>query len=178
MHCTSNNILLAYETGIADVIDPLAGSYYVESLTDKLENEINAYLEKIDDMGGSLEAISQGYQQREIQESAYIMQKQIEEKSKIVVGVNDFINPDEPPVKVFRVDPSIGEKRVNQMKKFRKSRDMELVEVALNKLKTAAEGEENLMPHLIESFESYATIGEVCQVLREIWGEYEENVTL
>ena len=102
----------------------------------------------------------------------------LDRKSKIVVGVNDFINPDEPPVKVFRVDPSIGEKRVNQMKKFRKSRDMELVEVALNKLKTAAEGEENLMPHLIESFESYATIGEVCQVLREIWGEYEENVTL
>jgi len=170
--------LLAYETGIADVIDPLAGSYYVEALTDKLENEINSYLEKIDDMGGSLIAISQGYQQREIQESAYIMQKQIEEKSKIVVGVNDFINPDEPPVKVFRVDPSIGEKRVNQMKKFRKSRDMQLVEVALDKLKIAAEGEENLMPYLIEAFESYATIGEVCQVLREIWGEYEENVTL
>jgi methylmalonyl-CoA mutase N-terminal domain/subunit len=170
--------VLAYETGIADVIDPLAGSYYIESLTDRLEEEINAYLNKIDDMGGALAGIAQGYQQREIQESAYIMQKQIEEKSKIVVGVNDFINENDPPVKVFRVDPSIGKKRIQQMTKFRGSRDMNTVTKSLNQLKKAAVSSDNLMPYLIDAFESYATIGEVCSVLRDEWGEYKENVTL
>ena len=170
--------VLAYETGIADVIDPLAGSYYIESLTDRLEEEINAYLNKIDDMGGALAAIAQGYQQREIQESAYIMQKQIEEKSKIVVGVNDFINENDPPVKVFRVDPSIGKKRIQQMTKFRESRDMNTVTKSLNQLKKAAVSSDNLMPYLIDAFESYATIGEVCSILRDEWGEYKENVTL
>jgi len=170
--------VLAYETGIADVIDPLAGSYYIESLTDRLEEEINAYLNKIDDMGGALAAIAQGYQQREIQESAFIMQKQIEEKSKVVVGVNDFINENDPPVKVFRVDPSIGKKRIQQMAKFRESRDMNTVTKSLNQLKKVAMSSDNLMPHLIDAFESYATIGEVCSVLRDEWGEYKENVTL
>jgi methylmalonyl-CoA mutase N-terminal domain/subunit len=170
--------VLAYETGVADVIDPLAGSYYIESLTDSLEKEITSYLDKIADMGGSLAAIEQGYQQREIQESAYIMQKQIEEKSKIVVGVNDFINENDPPVKVFRVDPSIGKKRVQQMKELHKIRDLDSVTKNLNELKIAAEGTTNLMPFLISSFESYATIGEVCSVLRQVWGEYQENVTL
>ena len=170
--------VLAYETGIADVIDPLAGSYYIESLTDRLEEEINAYLNKIDDMGGALSGIAQGYQQREIQESAYIMQKQIEEKSKVVVGVNDFINENDPPVKVFRVDPSIGKKRIQQMAKFRGSRDINIVTKSLNQLKKAAASSDNLMPYLIDAFESYATIGEVCTVLRDEWGEYKENVTL
>ena len=170
--------IIGYETGVADVIDPLAGSYYIETLTDRVEAEALAYLQRIEDMGGALTCIEQGFQQREIQESAFRLQRMAETKERIVVGVNQFQTEalEVPPI--LRVDPAIGQRQIARLKALRARRDQAAVDAALAAIRTAAQGTENMVPLLIAAVESYATIGEICNVLRDEWGEYQEVLTI
>ena len=165
--------IIAYETGVPDTIDPLGGSYYVEALTDRIEEEAEKYIEKIDEMGGMVEAIEKGYIQREISKKAYSFQKAVERGEVVIVGVNMFREEGEVKVPVHRVDPSVEEKAVKNLEKLRRERDNRRVRDALERLRRkAGEGEENLMPAIIEAVKAYATVGEVCSVLREVYGEY------
>ena len=170
--------VIAYETGVADVIDPLAGSYYIESLTDRVEAETLAYLQRIEDLGGALVGIEGGYQQREIQESAYRLQLMMETEERTVVGVNRFETEALQVPNVMRVDPSVAKDQAARLAALRKRRDGAAVESVLKRVRAAAQGDENMMPLLIEAVEAYATIGEICDVLREEWGEYQEVLTL
>ena len=170
--------VIAFESGAADVIDPLAGSYYIEALTDRVEEEAMAYIDRIQDLGGALSGIEQGFQQREIQESAYRLQRQAETKDRIVVGVNDFQTDEEIAPPIMRVDPEVGRRRVEQLAALRASRDSNAVDAALTKIRAAASTDENMMPLLIEAVEAYATVGEICDILRDEWGEYSEVLTI
>ena len=165
--------IIAHETGVAETIDPVAGSYAIEHLTDQVEAEAQAYIDQIDAMGGALEAIEQGFQQREIQESAFRMQREIEANERIVVGVNEYVE-DEPPIEgLTRVDPSVGERQRARLRELRAERDGRRVEQLLGRLEQAAGGTENMMPLLIEAVEAGVTLGEICRVLRGVWGEYQ-----
>ncbi len=164
--------ILAHESGIADTIDPLGGAYAVESLTDEIESRAKEYLENIDAIGGALAAVESGYMQREIQESAYRTQKQIESGETIVVGVNAFQADEPTPPERLKVDPSIEQSQRARLKEFRAKRDKDQVEFEMQRIASAARGEENLMPLFIEAVEAGATLGEICNCLREIWGEY------
>jgi methylmalonyl-CoA mutase N-terminal domain/subunit len=165
--------IIAYETGVADTVDPVAGSYYVERLTDQVEKEAQQYIDRIDAMGGALAAIEQGFQAREIQESAYRMQREIEAHRRIVVGVNEY-EENEPPVSgLMRVDPDLEKSQRARLAKLRKERDNRAVEQILGRLEGAAAGTENLVPILIDCVEHEVTLGEICRVLRNIWGEYQ-----
>ncbi|WP_297436254.1 methylmalonyl-CoA mutase family protein [Thermococcus sp.] len=165
--------IIAYESGVVDTIDPLGGSYYIEWLTDHIYEEALKYIEKIQKMGGMMRAIERGYIQKEIAESAYKVQKEIEEKKRIIVGVNEFIVDEPLDVEILKVDPSIREKQIEKLKKLRSERDNKNIEEALDRLRKAAETEdENLMPYIIEAHRHLATLGEVTDVLREVWGEY------
>ena len=170
--------LIGYESGAADVIDPLAGSYYIEALTDRVEEETMAYIDRIEDMGGALTGIEQGFQQREIQESAFRLQRQAETKERIVVGVNDFVTEKINMPPILRVDPAVEQSRVADLAKLRASRDQAAVDASLAKIRAAASTDENMLPLLIEAAELYVTVGEMCNVLREEWGEYREVMTL
>ena len=164
--------ILAHESGVADTIDPLGGAYAVESLTDEIESRAKAYLENIDAIGGALAAVESGYMQREIQESAYKTQKQIECGETIVVGVN-ALQADEPTLpERLKVDPSIEQSQRARLKEFRSKRDKDQMEFELQRIASTARGGENLMPLFIEAVEAGATLGEICNCLREIWGEY------
>jgi len=164
--------IIAHESGVADTVDPLAGSYVIESLTDEIEAIANAYIEKIDAMGGALQAINTGFMQREIQESAYRVQRAIESGDEIVVGVNEFQIEEEIELEPLAVDPKVEENQRQQLADLRASRDAEKVNALLTHLETAAKGDEPLMPILIECATHEVTLGEMCSVLREIWGEY------
>ena len=164
--------ILAHESGIANTIDPLGGAYAVESLTDEIESRAKEYLENIDAIGGALAAVESGYMQREIQESAYRTQKQIESGETIVVGVNAFQADEPTPPERLKVDPSIEQSQRARLKEFRAKRDKDQVELEIQRIASAARGEENLMPLFIEAVEAGATLGEICNCLREIWGEY------
>jgi methylmalonyl-CoA mutase N-terminal domain/subunit len=170
--------LIGHESGVADVIDPLAGSYYIEALTDRVEEETMAYIDRIEDMGGALTGIEQGFQQREIQESAFRLQRQAETNERIVVGVNQFVTEKVSTPPILRVDPAVEQSRIAELAKLRASRDQVAVDTVLTKIRTAAGGSENMMPLLIEAAELYVTVGEICNVLREEWGEYHEVMTL
>ena len=170
--------VIAFESGAADVIDPLAGSYYIEELTDRVEDETMAYLDRIADLGGALVGIENGYQQREIQESAYRLQRMMEEEDRIVVGVNRFSTDELHIPEVMRIDPVVSQNQANRLSALRQRRDSAAVDESLAKIRNAARGTENMMPLLIEAVEAYATIGEICDVLREEWGEYQEVLTL
>ncbi len=170
--------VIGYETGVADVIDPLAGSYYIEALTDRVEAEALAYIQRIEDSGGALVCIEQGFQQREIQESAYRLQHMMETKERIVVGVNQFqTNALEVPA-ILRVDPAVAKRQVERLQSVRAKRDQAAVDRSLARIREASRGAENMMPLLVEAVETYATIGEICNVLREEWGEYQEVLTI
>ncbi|GMU40266.1 MAG: methylmalonyl-CoA mutase [Chloroflexota bacterium] len=170
--------IIGYESGAADVIDPLAGSYYIEALTDRVEAETWAYLRRIEDLGGALSGIEQGFQQREIQESAFRLQRMAETKERIVVGVNDYITDEEVAPDLLRVDRELGERRKASMAAMRARRDNGAVQRSLAKIRAAAGSDENMMPLLIEAVEAYTTVGEICGVLREEWGEYQEVMTI
>jgi methylmalonyl-CoA mutase N-terminal domain/subunit len=170
--------LLAYESGVADCIDPLGGSYYVEHLTDALEEKASEYIQRIDELGGALRAIEQGYQQREIQESSYRTQKDIESTKKVVVGVNKFVSPYPEITGLLRVDPAEAEKQKQRLISLKAQRDNEKVNQAMNRLKEVAVGEENAIPAIIDCVEAYATLGEVCNILRGIFGEQEEILVI
>jgi len=170
--------VIGYESGVADTIDPLAGSYFVEALTDQVEAETWAYLRRIEDLGGALLGIEQGFQQREIQESAFQLQRKMETKDRIVVGVNQYITEDEMDAEIMRVDPQVAKRRTDQLAALRAKRDAAAVDDVLGRIRAAAHTRENMMPLLVEAAELYVTIGEICGVLREEWGEYQEVVTI
>ena len=171
--------IVAYESGLADVVDPLGGSYYVEAMTNAIYDEAMEYIKKIDEMGGAVVAIEKGYIQKEIQESAYKWQMEVESGLRTIVGVNKFQVEEEAPKDLLRVDASVG---VNQSKKtqaVRANRDQAAVDAALAALKVGAADENvNLMPLILEAVKTYATLGEICNVLREVFGEYEAHSTL
>lgn len=169
--------ILAYESGVAETVDPLAGSYYVESLTSSIEKDVLAYLDKIDAMGGAVRAIEQGYIQQEIQDSAYAWQMDMEKGQRIVVGLNKFQAKEEPPKGLLRVDPSVQERQVAKLGKLKARRDNAAVQACLERLKKVAEGADNLMPLILDAVKSYATLGEICDVLRTVFGEYSPSVT-
>jgi methylmalonyl-CoA mutase N-terminal domain/subunit len=165
--------IIAYETGVADTIDAIAGSYYIEKLTDQVEAEAQAYIDRIDAMGGALAAIEQGFQAREIQESAYRMQREIEAKRRIVVGVNEYQEQEQPISGLMRIDPALEHRQRDRLAALRKNRDNVRVEQLLGRLEDAATGTENLIPILIDCVEHEVTLGEICRVLRSVWGEYQ-----
>jgi methylmalonyl-CoA mutase N-terminal domain/subunit len=167
--------IIAYESGAADTVDPLAGSYYVESLTDRIEEEALAYLKRIDDLGGAVRAIEQGYIQQEIQDAAYAYQMAIESGDRVVVGLNKFQVKEGPPKGLLRVDPSVGEGQVKKLKELRARRDNAAVKASLAALDKGAKGDENLMPLILDAVRKYATLGEVCDVLRGVFGEYRPS---
>lgn len=172
--------IVAYESGLADVIDPLAGSYYVESMTNKIEAEAWDYIKKIDEMGGAVAAIEKGYIQKEIQDSAYKWQMDVESGAKTIVGVNKFqIENEEPPKDLLKVDASVGERQKAKVEAMKAKRDNNAVKAALADLKKACQDEnENLMPHILAAVKTYATLGEICNVMRGVFGEYEAHVSL
>ncbi|HEY6004791.1 MAG TPA: methylmalonyl-CoA mutase family protein [Anaeromyxobacter sp.] len=169
--------IIANESGVADIIDPLGGSWAIEALTDEIEGRASAYIGKIDEMGGMVEAISKGYVQREIQEAAYAWQKQVEAKERVVVGVNAF-KADDPPVTVMKVDPALEERQVARLQKFRAARNAGAAKQALSDLRAAAKGKENLMVPILAAVKAQATLGEISDALRESFGEYRETVVL
>ena len=166
--------LLAYETDVANVVDPLGGCYLVESLTNALEAEAQQYINKIDELGGALAAIEHGFQQREIQEASYRTQMDIESGKKIVVGGNRFISPYPEITGLLRVDPVVAERQIERLHKVKRNRDNAQVARALKRLEEVARSDENTMPILIECVESYATLGEICDLLRGVFGEQKE----
>ena len=170
--------VVAHESGVAQTIDPLAGSYFVEELTDKLEAEALAYIEKIDELGGMTSAIEQGYVQREIQREAYRVQKEIENNDCIVVGQNKFQIKEDAPTNLLRIDRRIQNEQVDRLGALRNRRDNEAVKQALDSLKLACEGKENLMPLIVDAVRVYATLGEICNVMRDVFGEYKENIVV
>ncbi|RJP15015.1 MAG: methylmalonyl-CoA mutase [Candidatus Abyssobacteria bacterium SURF_5] len=167
--------LIGYESGVADVIDPLGGSYLVEKLTNEIEKAAQDYIEKIDTMGGAISAIRNGYMQREIQESSYKYQQAIEKGEKIIVGVNKFQSKEPPPEKLLEVDLKVQAEQIDDLKKVRAERNAAAVESSLKKLCEAAKGDMNLMDPIIECVENYTTIGEICSTLAEIFGEAAET---
>ena len=168
--------LLAYESGVTDTIDPLAGSYYIETLTDKIEKEAYDYIDKIDRMGGAVAAIEQGYMQQEMAAHAYEYQHEVELGKRTVIGVNKFNDSKKLAEQdVLTADLSVGERQIARLEKMKAARDNEAVKVALEKLREAAKGTENLMPYLIDAVKTYATLGEICGVLREEFGEYKQS---
>ena len=170
--------VIAHELGVADTVDPLAGSYAIEELTTKLEEAAVDYIEKIDAMGGMLRAIELGYVQSEIQDAAYDYQRSVESGDAVVVGVNRFQTDEETPIPILRVDEQIGRDQVERLRAVRESRDAEKADACLNRIAEAAGGDANLLPHILEAVEAHVTVGEISGRLRGIWGEYHENVTV
>lgn len=166
--------VIAYESGVANTVDPLAGSYYMEYLTNQIEDRATKYIEQIDAMGGAVAAIEKGFMQREIVESAYRFQKEVEAKKKVIVGVNEFLTEEKVPIKILRIDPEIEKKLVGRLKQVKRQRDQAKLDEVLNKLREAAEHEDvNLMPLILQAVKEYATLGEICDTLREVFGEYK-----
>ncbi|MEG1160346.1 MAG: methylmalonyl-CoA mutase family protein, partial [Acidaminococcaceae bacterium] len=170
--------MLAFESGITDTIDPLAGSYYVEALTDKFEAEAYEYISKIDQMGGAVAAIEQGYMQAEMASHAYAYQRDIETGVVTVVGVNKYVdNKKLAAQEVLTADLSVAQRQIAKVRQMQAQRDEQAVGEALDTLQKAASGSDNLMPYLITAVKTYATLGEICTVLKEVFGEYSQAGT-
>ena len=165
--------IIAHESGVGDTIDPLAGSYYVESLTNEIERRAMEYIQKIDNMGGAPVAIEKGFIQREIHEAAYQFQRSVDERERIVVGVNKFTVEEEPQFDYLRINPTAEREQLSELKKVRSKRDEGKVKQTLESLRSVAKGDKNLMPPIIDAVKIYATLGEICGVLREVFGEYK-----
>jgi methylmalonyl-CoA mutase N-terminal domain/subunit len=164
--------VLAYESGVAEVVDPLAGSYYVEWLTDEVERRAWDYLERIDERGGALAAVEAGFIQSEIQDAAYEYQKQVERQERIIVGVNRFQTEEpEPPADILTVDPSVRQRQCERLRALRARRDDTRVQYMLQQLEAAARSDTNLLPLIVEAVESYCTLGEISDAFRHVWGE-------
>lgn len=164
--------IVAYESGVTDTVDPLAGSYFVEALTDEVEQKAWEYIHKIDAMGGSVAAIEEGYIQREIATAAFLYQKNIQSGDKVIVGVNKFVQAEQPIDNLFSIDDSIRQVQIDKLTHLKASRDNEKVKACLVKLTAAANGHENLMPLIVEAVEEYATLGEIADTFRAVFGEY------
>jgi methylmalonyl-CoA mutase N-terminal domain/subunit len=170
--------IIANETGVTDTIDPLAGSYYIEHLTNAIEEKARDYIRQIDELGGAAMAIEKGFIQKEIQESAYHFQKAVETGDRVVVGLNKFKVKEEAPKNLLRVDLTVQEGQVKKLARLKQNRDNQKVQAVLAQLQTAAKGTENLMPFILESVRAYATLGEICDTLRSVYGEYTAVSTL
>ncbi|MEG1312153.1 MAG: methylmalonyl-CoA mutase family protein, partial [Romboutsia sp.] len=170
--------IVAHESGVADIIDPLAGSYVIESLTSKIEEEAMSIINKIEELGGAPLAIEKGYIQQEIMDSAYKYQKEIENEEKIIVGVNKFQIEEEAPKGLLRVDPIVGERQKDKLEELRQNRDNKKVRETLQALEKACSSNENLMPYILDAVKVYATLGEICGVMREVFGEYKQAVMI
>jgi methylmalonyl-CoA mutase N-terminal domain/subunit len=166
--------IIAHETGVTNTVDPFGGSYFVERVTLDMERGAKDYFEKIDRLGGMVEAIEEGYPQREIAEASYRFQQAVEQHEKVIVGVNDFVQEDEPPTPILYIDETTAERQVARLETLRQTRDNDRVQRSLEVLRQAARGTANTMYPLIECARAYATVGEMCDALREVWGEYEE----
>ncbi len=166
--------IIAHESGVANVVDPLGGSYFIEKLTRDMEREALATFRTIDEMGGMVEAIERGYPQKEVAESAYLFQQAVERREKIIVGVNDFVAEKEASVPILYIDEAAGERQLAKLERLRRERDRDKVERALDGLRAAAAGNQNTMNAILEAVRAYATVGEMCDALRVVWGEYEE----
>ncbi len=168
--------VIAYESGVTDTVDPLGGSYFLESLTDEIESRVWDYLEKIEKMGGSVEAISRGFFQREIADSAYRFQQAVDRQERIVVGVNKFQGEKTPPPKILKVDPSVRDVQIRRLRELKARRDNRAVQEKLRALQKMAGTEENLMPFILDCVEAYATVGEISDALRQVFGEYQAPI--
>ncbi len=170
--------VIAQESGATSTADPLAGSYYVETLTNEMEQKAMEYIQKVDDMGGAIAAIEKGFFQKEIADSAYKYQKEIEEKKRIIVGINDYMLEEENPIELLRIDPKVGDEQLARLQKLKGKRDNRKVKDALEKLHYAVEKDENLMPLIIDAVKVYTTLGEITEVLRKVYGEYKELIVI
>lgn len=166
--------IIAQESGVTDTIDPLGGSYYIEWLTDKMEEKTYKYFDRVEKLGGVIPAIEKGFFQREIAESAYKYQREIDENRRTIVGVNDYKIDDKRSIPILKMDEEGEQRQINRLKNLRKERNNSKTEKNLNRLRKAAEGDENTMPYILDCVHSYATLGETCDVLRGVFGEYEE----
>ena len=169
--------IVAEESGATDSIDPLAGSYMVETLTDKIEKQINDYLEKIERMGGTLKAIEENYIQKEIQQSSYRFQKEIENNERVYVGINKYTMEEKTPTNLLKVDMKVGQVESEKLRKMRAARDAKRWKKALENLREVSKKSENVMPAVIEAVKAEATIGEICDTWRNIYGEYKPKQT-
>ncbi|MBZ5560740.1 MAG: methylmalonyl-CoA mutase family protein [Acidobacteriia bacterium] len=166
--------IIAHESGVAAVADPLGGSYFVERLTKDMEHGALAYFDQIDRMGGMVEAIERGFPQKEIAEASYRFQQAVESKEKVIVGVNDFVQEDESPIEIMYIDESTADKQLATLDALKKTRNADQAARSLDALRNAARTTENLMPRILDAVRVYATVGEMCDALRDVWGEYEE----
>lgn len=164
--------IIAYQSGVSDTVDPLAGSYYIESMTDKLQAQAEEYIKAIDDMGGAVKAIESGYVQSEIQASAYKLQQEIENGQRIIPGLNSFQTEEKENENILRVDPAVRQLQAKKIEELKKTRDNQAVDQALKELRAAAEGTDNLYPPIYKAVKAYATLGEISDVLREVFGQY------
>jgi methylmalonyl-CoA mutase N-terminal domain/subunit len=167
--------ILAHESGVAGTADPLGGSFTVERLTTDIEEAAQAYIQRIDGLGGAVAAI--GFMQREIQDAAYRYQREVEDKARIVVGVNEFVTEEPPPANLFQVDPGVGEALAQRVARVREHRDKDAARRVLDVLERAARGRDNLMPPLVEAVDAGVTLGEICQRLRDVFGVHQPAVT-
>jgi methylmalonyl-CoA mutase N-terminal domain/subunit len=170
--------IIAYETGVANTVDPLGGSYFVERLTERMEAAAGAYIRTIDEMGGMLAAIERGYPMREIAEASYRDQQALERKERIIVGVNEFVTPEERRIPVLRIDPAVERRQVERLQRVRAERDQAAVRRALDALRRTAEAGGLTMPAIVEAVKARATLGEICDVFRAVYGEYRETAVL
>jgi methylmalonyl-CoA mutase N-terminal domain/subunit len=170
--------IIAHESGVTDTPDPLAGSYYIESLTDEVEAAAWSYLEEIDELGGAVAALNAGYQQRQIQDAAYRVQREVEAADRIVVGVNKYTDDEVVTPALHRIDPALEREQVARLQAVRASRDEAEWSAALDRLETLARGSDNIVPAMIEAVKAKATLGEISDRLREVWGEHREVVTV
>jgi methylmalonyl-CoA mutase, N-terminal domain len=167
--------IIAHESGVDRVVDPLGGSYYVEYLTDEMERQALEYIHRIDEMGGIIRAVEEGYPQKEIGESAYRFQREVEEEKRLIVGVNAFESDQQGSVEILKIDDQVAESQIARLRKVKAERDPRAVERALGKVEAAARGTDNLMPPVLEAVKAYATLGEVSDVFRKVWGQYREG---
>jgi methylmalonyl-CoA mutase, N-terminal domain len=167
--------IIAHESGVDRVVDPLGGSYYVEYLTDEMERQALEYIRRIDEMGGIIRAVEEGYPQKEIGESAYRFQREVEEEKRLVVGVNAFQSDQQASVEILKIDDQVAESQIARLRKVKTERNQRAVEQALAKVEAAARGTDNLMPPVLEAVRAYATLGEVSDVFRKVWGQYREG---
>jgi methylmalonyl-CoA mutase N-terminal domain/subunit len=170
--------LLAYETGVANTVDPLGGSYFVEALTDEMERQAENYFKRIEELGGVIPAIEAGFFQKEIADSAFRYQQELEQKRRLVVGVNEFKVDEEEPIEILRIDPKLESEQVARVREVRKKRDQSRCSAALTQLRKAATGTDNLMPYILEAVRAYATEGEIMNTMVEVFGTYTERAVI
>lgn len=170
--------IIAEESGVANIIDPLGGSWAVEALTDRMEKEAFAYISRIDELGGMIRAIEIGYPQKEIADAAYRYQQQLDSGEKVIVGVNKYVVPEEQPIEVLKIDPEVERRQVERVRKIKRERNQALVKEKLGRVHAACRNGENLMPVLIDAVKAYCTLGEISDVYRDVFGVYRDPAWL